>query len=307
MRNIAWIIGSCLVSFAVTRFAGAAERASCAYQETRAGKVQVEPGETDRSVSIKLLNTDPAKGDWISRDTMLRMDVAFSIPDFKAGSYFLMVRFRKAGGDTMTPDEMEQIDLKLSRGLATVCVPLAQVFDDPRVQWPLSVVVSVNQRLGEGSTPLADTSSVSFSPLDTPASAVAGGGKETSDEYVNALSHAYSYFENKRTLNEVCVKLFPEMREEFARAYPAWVERHDAVIDWVDRLQLERYASDTQDGGQAARQIYDTVRKAIVSKYESRGEQLRETCRATPGELSDPTHDIEAVHGKELRILRKWQ
>jgi hypothetical protein len=97
------------------------------------------------------------------------------------------------------------------------------------------------------------------------------------------------------------------MQEEFARTYPAWAERHDVVIDWVDRLQLERYAPDTRDGGQRARRIDESMRKAIVGNYESIGEHLREPCRATLAEISDPVLDIEAVLGKELRILRKWQ
>jgi len=308
MKNTAWVLVGCLVSCAVVGNAAAAEPAPCAYEEIRDGKIEVEPGASGKDPSIKLLKVDPVEGAWISRDTMLRLDVEFAIPDFRPGTYFLMVRFRMAGGDSMTPEtNVEQIDLTSARGHATVCAPLAEVFDNPRVRWPLSVVVSVNQRLGDGSTPLADTHPVSFSALDTPAAAVAGQAKEASDEYVTALSQAFSYFASKRALNEVCVRLFPDMREEFARTYPAWAERHDAVIEWVDRLQRERYASGTRNGGQGARQIDESVRRLIAGKYEALGEPLRETCRALPGELSDPTVDIEVVLGKELRILRKWQ
>lgn len=216
---------------------------SCQYRETGAdeGASPVEAG-THRVTSIELQSIRPAEGGRIGVTTELEVDVEYQVENFVPNQFYLIARFPTTFG-TMSVGGRENTPLlRSARGRALLCVPLAEVFDDPDVRWPLTVVISINQiQAGGASRPVADTRTVVFSPFDVPEGGDPRRAAAPPEQYVRALMKAFSFFESPRALDTVCATRFPEMQDAFARAYPTWQARHGDTINLINTLQFEQF------------------------------------------------------------------
>ncbi len=281
----------------------------CQYRES-AAQDGSEPVETGGSPAvIWLQSTRPAEGGRIDSATVLEVDVEFRVANFEPGMFFLMPQFPTTYGSMYPDKDFEMPRLQSARGRAHLCVPLAEVFEDPAVRWPLSVILSINQIQSDGSSrPVAESKMVSFSAFDLPTGVTAHHAAAPPEEYVRALMKAFTFFEVKRALDSVCGRRIPEMLESFARVYPMWKTRHAATINLVNSLQLEQFKLTGKYGDDAAARIFEGIRSSIAGEFEKLPEtSLRETCRAAAIELADQDFDINGVIGNELRIVRKWQ
>jgi len=283
-------------------FADSAPAQPCQYRETG-----VDEGATQ--LAVELQSILPEAGGRIDRATVLEADVEFQIPGFMPNKFFLMPRFPTTYGTTTPGSRADTPFLLNARGRAHICVPLAEIFDDASVRWPLTLNISINEVQSDNSSrPLADSKTIAFSPFDGPAGANARRSEQPPEDYVRALMRAFTFFESHRALNSVCGIRLPELQEDFARVYPTWNTRHTDIITLINTLQLEQFRLSGKYQPEVASRIFESVRASIAKEYEKLPETaLRETCRAAAGEMADENYDIDAAIGNELRIVRRWQ
>lgn len=299
-----------IVGFALYASVCLADSSTCAYREspiTDSG-VAVESGDS-RVTTVELLSMTPGEQGRIDRHTILEADVEFHITDFKPGHFFLEVRFPTTYGSNSVGRRGDRLNLKTAHGRAHLCVPLAEIFDDRDVRWPLTAIVSVHRDLPDGGNqPIADSRLTTFSAADAPADLDARRASAPPEEYVRALMQAYSFFESPRAMNAVCSSRFPAMQETFARTFPDWQSRNARTIEYINALQLEQFKLGGKHPADAARAILESVRVSMTSEIGKLSDaQLNEICRATLRQLADLDYDMNGAIGNELRIVRQWQ
>jgi hypothetical protein len=299
-----------IVGFALYASVCHADSSTCAYREspiTDSG-VAVESGDP-RVTAVELLSMTPGEQGRIDRHTIIEADVEFHIVDFQPGQFFLDVRFPTTYGSNSLGSRATRPNLRSAHGRAHLCVPLADIFDDPDVRWPLTAIVSVHQDLqGGGHRPVADSRLTTFSSFDVPADLEAKRASRPPEEYVHALMQAFSFYESPRVLNEVCSARFPAMQETFARTFPAWRARNARTIDFINALQIEQFKLGGKNSGEVARQIFESLRGSFKTEIEKFSDaQLNEMCRTMVRQLADPNYDNNGAIGNEMRIVREWE
>lgn len=253
--------------------------------------------------SLTLLAVDPPEGAELRKDLVVAVDVQFQIADFRPGTYIILPMFPTAGFSTMSPGDSENLPmLQHASGKAHLCVPLQEVYEDPRVLWPLSMSAAVLKRTGARVSHMsAYTRTVKFKSPDAPADR-----KVLPDEYYDALQHTSSYFDNRGALYKTCIARYPPMQPQLTKAYRAWEARHRADIDLVAELQFERYKGYTKGRPDQAAAILDISADAVRQYYEGlKPASLKHECDMKLSAFADPDDTTDTVIGDEMAVLRK--
>jgi hypothetical protein len=299
-----------VVVFALQASVCLADPTNCAYRESPLNEsgLAVESGGGHKT-TVELLSIRPGEQGRIDRSTVLEADVEFHIADFKAGEFFLEVRFPTTYGSKSVGTRATTPNLRAPHGRAHLCVPLAEIFEDPGVRWPLTAIVSVHQDLPGGAYhPVADSRLTTFSSFDAPTGLAAERASAPPEDYVRALMKAFSFFETPRAMNVVCPARFPAMQETFARTFPAWQTRNARMIEYINALQIEQFMLSGRYPEEAAQQVFESIRGTFKTEIEKFSDAaLNEACRAAARDLADLNFDANGAIGNELRIVRQWQ
>ncbi len=270
---------------------------TCAYREE---EVSLPAASKD---SVTLLSVDPPEGAELRKEMGLSVDAQFQIADFEPDTYFTIVLFPTAGFGAMSPgDSSDTPMLEHASGKVHLCVPLQEVYDHPRMTWPLSITVLLLKK-GEAnqSASVASSRKVAFKSPDAPA-----GRKALPDEYFDALTRTNSFFDNRQAIYKVCIARYPAMQPAFTKAYRAWEARHRANIELVAELQFEHYKEITKGRADSAANLADSMTASTRQRYEGmKPASLKQECDRELAEFVDPDDTTDLIIGDELEVLRQ--
>ncbi len=253
--------------------------------------------------SVTLLNVDPPEGGELRKDMVVVADVQFQIADFRPDTYFILVMFPTAGFGGVSPgDTADTPMLQHSSGKVRLCVPLQEVYDHPRVLWPLSMSFQLLKKTDtRSSLGIASTPKMKFKSADAPANQ-----NLFPDEYYDALQRTNTYFDTRAILYKVCIARFPAAQPELTKAYRAWEARHRADIELVAELQFEDLKNTAKGRADFAASIADSMFAASLKSYEGFPPAvLKRQCDMKLAEFADPDDTTDLVVGDQMAILRK--
>ncbi|MEJ0085484.1 MAG: hypothetical protein WDO72_07375 [Pseudomonadota bacterium] len=255
-----------------------------------------------------LISVAPAAGGDVRRDSVIVFDVEYRIKDFVADRFFLMPLFKTAGLGSSAPGGPSDYPyLATAAGKVHMCVPLAEMYDKPTMEWPLTVEMHLMQSRPDGSSiAVASARKVKFNSLDIPA----GTFERQADrpvEYYDALGRAWDFFEKRLAQYKACNQHFADRQPALIKAYRSWEARHSDTLRFVSDLQFDEYLHSS--GGDAARATYlfDAVRATTLDGYSQMPVQmLRQQCELALSEFSDSEDPTDNIIEDEVAYLRKW-
>jgi hypothetical protein len=257
--------------------AWAAKPPACVYSEEA-----LPPQPVDRS-SVRLLGTQPAVGDPVRKATQIGIDVEYHVHEFTPGAYRLIVHFAELvpGSTTIVGDDVAGGRwLANAHGKAHLCAPVAGLFREDDVRFPLEMYVSLQKANGPRSWLLyGETRKVSFPSPDANAQMLERTRLAPSMEFYASLDLAFGFHEENVAGYEACVARFPETREWLDASYQSWTQQHAAVFKQVHDLQMERFTQATRNSNTNA----DTRLKETRDSYKDFMERqtdirLRDRC-----------------------------
>jgi len=278
---MAYLLGlAALGALAFTHRAESKEKApACVYGE----QPMETPAQAPKRSRLLVTGSVPQAGEPVHPGTVLGIDVEFHVQDFEAGRYELMVHFAelvpgstKIAGDNRGEPRM----LSTAHGTAHLCVPLAALFREDDVRWPLRMHISLQKRTGPRSSLLyAQTQFVEFPSPDLSAKVQQRQKLAPPDDYYYALDSVFGFGEEHMALYKGCVERFPETAATLDAPYRAWSERNAALFEQMTALQLERYTEMTRGTDQNAANRMRAARDDYVEYVDKQSDvTLRRRC-----------------------------
>jgi hypothetical protein len=299
------IAGSSGLAYAADPSAVEQPAATCTYR--------AEPSTAAAPITksvVTLLALNPAADAEVRRDTLIGFDVEYRIKDFTADTYFLMPLWATAGEGSDAPAGMSDYPrLEAAAGKVHVCVALAEMYDSPTTQWPLTIWLSLMKMQPDGSSLwIEGLRKVKFNALDIPAEALARQAEGPPIEYYDNLKKVWNFFEARLARYKVCNQRFPAGQAAMTKAYRRWEARHADEVQFVSELQFDQYLFSMHGNTARATYTFDAVRALTLRGYtEMPAESLRQQCDIALSEFSDPEDMTDNIIGDEVAYLRKWQ
>lgn len=101
--------------------------------------------------TLDVLGVVPAKGEPVSRDSVIVAQLGYSVTNFRDGQFFVMpqlaTRHSAATRSGRTPAEGFPV-LKNAAGTLSFSLPLADVWDDPDIRRPFRIWFYLNESAG---------------------------------------------------------------------------------------------------------------------------------------------------------------
>lgn len=241
------------------------------------------PAQAPKRSRLLLTGTAPPADAAVHPNTVLGIDVEYHVQEFEAGRYELVVHFAelvpgstKIAGDNASEPRM----LSQAHGTAHLCVPIGALFREDDVRWPLRMHISLQKRTGPRSSLLyAQTQFVSFPSPDLSAKVQRRQKQSPPDDYFYALDSVFAFREEQVSLYKGCVERFPETAATLEAPYRAWSERHAALFEQMEALQLERYTEMTRGTDQNAANRLRAARDDFVEYVDNQSDvTLRRRC-----------------------------
>lgn len=132
-----------------------------------------DPGRSISRSEIDLLHITPAEGTTVRKETVLVVDLSYAASDFKPDRFKILAQFdTQRKGWTSDGTFKSYPILKTAAGKLRFCFPLTDVWDEPKIRFPLTVRFYLNRILDDGrsSTVVATTQAVTFPAEGQPAS-----------------------------------------------------------------------------------------------------------------------------------------
>jgi len=282
--------------------------ASQAFAQADACQYAVEPrsSATPAATRISLVKMSPPEGGEVRRDTILAVDVDFEIADFKPDSFWLYATFPMNAMGSAGPESMIPQPLDTATGRARLCIPLTDVYENPMVQWPLTMNLTVHKLRDLGSEIVAYTAPIKINSLDIPAGVKERQAAAPPVEYYDSLSSASEFFNRRLVRYKVCIERFPALQPQMTPAYRAWERRHQEQIDLVSRVQFELFK--VMAGGDAGRavEIQDGIRSVTLeANRNTPAAKYRQQCNQALEEFADTEDLSDLAISDELELIRK--
>jgi len=272
-----------------------------------------EPVPTNAPIeksTLTLLGRDPAESGEVHRDTPIALDLEYRIKDLGAGAVYIIPFFKTAGDGSTTPgDPSTYPALAAAAGRAHLCVPLAEMYAVPMLDWPITVVLNLMQTLPNGSMMIiASLRPMKFNAADTPEGALARQAERPPIEYYDALKTVWNFFETRLARYKACNQRFPEGQPALTVAYRRWESRHTAALQLASELQFDFYLMSMNGHTPEATMMFDGARESMLNSYAQWPvENLRRECARILSEFSDTEDLSDNVFTDEIAYLRKWQ
>jgi hypothetical protein len=279
--------------------------AKCTYRD--------EPVPTSAPIAesaLALLARQPAESGQVRSDTVIELDLEYRIKDFGARSVNIMPFFKTLGDGSSSPGELSDYPaLKSAAGKVHMCIPLAEMYTVPTLEWPIRFGLNLMQSLSGGSMQfLASTPNLKFDSADPPEGAIARQADQPPIEYFDNLRAAWNFFESRLARYKACVERFPEGQAALTRSYRRWESRHADTIQFVSELQFDFYLlSSRNDTGYATR-MFDAAHEGTLHAYAQQPiESLRQHCARALSEFSDSEDPTDSAIEDEIAYLKKWR
>ena len=256
---------------------------ACEYAETPLA----EPAEAPKRSRLVLLATAPAAGEEVSTRTTLGIDVEYHIAEFQPGSYELVVHFAEiAAGSTkiVSDDNVGGHLLTQPQGRARLCAPLAGLFREDDVRWPLQMHVSLHKRTGSRSSLLyAETQRVPFPSAQISNRALQRQSEAFSDEYFFSLDAILAFHDQQVATYKACVERLPDTVAILDAPFRAWTEAHGAMFAKMDALQMQVFGEITRGTTETAAGRMAEARKEFTNFLDRQPDvSLRRRCMELP-------------------------
>jgi hypothetical protein len=282
---------------------------ACKYREEPLAVPAAAAGAPQKARNrVTLLVVSPAEGAEVRASSVLEVDVEYEIAGFAARRFFLMARFPTLSLGSMSPgDRSDQHFLQAASGRLHLCVPLAEVYENSGVAWPLSFEVSIFEELSSDgrSVLVADSRKVKLNSVDIPAG-VQERQKMLPEDVQRALMMVFGHIEEQGALNKVCPARLVDMQATFPKAYRAWESRNAATIRQIQEMQYGLYRDTVSNPADAARS-FDATRDAYIRYLKALKESaLRARCAETLESLSDDTSDLAVATAVNLEVVQEY-
>ncbi len=261
--------------------------------------------------SVKLRLVEPSNGAAVDANSVVVVEVDYQVARFLPDEFGLMMYFPALVSATSPHGPEGRYTLRQASGRVRLCVTMREVYDSPRLRWPLQMYVSLNKRAPNDSPRfsavfegVADSGTValnSVAPTRETESLQASVVDPAYRDAVNSLAGTVAW---TNALGQLCPR-FPELEVEFTAAHGGWMSRNLTVIKQVRSLQRDLYARDI-----ARADIVEEVMKrhdsVVLAKFSGMPEgELREQCRVFSRTLSDPRSDLQTASASQLAVIRE--
>ncbi len=282
--------------------------AGCRYREDPLAAPAADAATQDKH-RVTLLAVAPAEGAEVRANSMLELDVEYHVAGFAVDKFFLMVRFPTVSLGSMTPGETRDYRyLQAPSGKVHLCVPLTEAYGHPGVRWPLSFMVSINEKYPDHSRPVVDSRIVQLNSVDMPASALARQEQVPPEDVQRALTMVFGYIEQQGAMNKLCPARFAEFHSRYTKTYRAWEMRNAATIRQIHEQQFDLLRR-TTSSPVAAAMAFDATRNAAFGFLGTLKEpDLRWQCEATIELLNGARGDLPTATATaaNLEIVQKY-
>jgi hypothetical protein len=144
------------------------------------------------------------------------------------------------------------------------------------------------------------------------AAAAAQAAAQATGDYATDLAKLYSERHMIVALKDACSRVLPKIRMETQRAYEAWIDRHQDLLEDLEArfaALIKRASKDQKDYELNYGKYHETV---IRQRDEQKQvflaqpkEELLKQCRELPAYLLDPKSNIPARYPGEFKTVYK--
>lgn len=182
--------------------------------------------------------------------------------------------------------------LKHASGMVRLCFPVAMIWDQPNVRWPLVAHFYLNRAYASGSEVIARSATVRFISATVPPAARGQPpvDDDVPDDYQAALTTIYFAFIDYGTRQVVCAEHFQDLSTAVHAAYQDWQDHYGAMQTMITmqyrdlQTRLNDATGPTADGQTQLRR--EKVRQALGALAP---EKLRSRCESDIRFLGSPT------------------
>ncbi len=290
-----------------------AARAACEprvepLESPEAGKVAL----AGKVAELRSLKFDPPVTAKVDAGTVFTLDFEYRVADFVPETFYIELLVATGHGSSMPGSEfgesLKGLEVEVPAARVRMCLPLAELFEATRVEWPLRISLIVLKR-DEGSRRFSQAALQGPFKLvaDTPQSALDRLAK-TPPEIGDALVAAHKYFHQRALRYKACLQRFPTLRTQLTPTYRAWEVRHRKDIDLVSEMWFEAQSARNEGRGDIATVAMDHVAEAELEALMTLSDgMLRAECKDLL-ERSQPADDLtQDMIGDSLEILREWR
>jgi hypothetical protein len=186
---------------------------------------------------------------------------------------------------------------------------MREVYDSPRLRWPLEMTVSLNQRTENLSPrfsamfkPVAESGAVTLNSISPPAATPALQANAAEPAYRDAVSILMGRIVAVEAAGASCADQ-AGLESEITAAYHGWVSRNAQLVNRIRALQRELYIRDMGRTDMADEVMNLQTTMALNSLDEMPAEELSKYCRSQVRAMTSPRSDLDAVGAAQLAIV----
>ena len=270
----------------------------------------VPAGASESASYVRMQLVEPANAGAVNADSIVVVDVDYGVADFRPGEYGLMMYFQALVSSTSPAGPEGRYELPKASGRVRLCVPMREVYETPRLRWPLKMFVSLNKRK-ENVSPrfsamFADVAESGVLPLNSvapPRETERQQAQVVEPDYREAVTALMGMVTAADAAGIACAQI-PDLEVEFTAAHRAWVARNSPVIDRVRALQRDLYMRDM-----GRTDIFDEVMNlhtttALNGLDEMPAARLHAHCRHQSRAMSNPQSDLQTAGAAQLAVIQ---
>ena len=141
---------------------------------------------------------------------------------------------------------------------------------------------------------------------------LAAGAVESTGNYASDLATVYGGYQRMIAMKEACDKAVPATRAANDKAFAAWLGRHKALIQELQRRVTAMIRLASTDEKDYARNLGKYEGAILQERQDYREtllglgqDDLREQCQRMPEALKGEDADLAKVYAAELAVIRK--
>jgi len=280
----------------------AAPDASCQYAE--------KPAATAKPVtttSVTVVATSPAEGGDVRKDTVIGIDIEYHVAKFVPDGLCLTALFPTDEGSSTGPgDPTNTPPLTSADGTVHLCVPLASIYANEHMRWPLSLFVIMIEMQGRRGQGVGVSRTLKFNALDPPPGALAPKVDGPAEKYLDSVKGAWEYLTVRTARYKACIARFPNLQPALTRAYRGWEARHRADIELIAESKFELDKTRAKGRADVAAGNEDAFVQAQMDAYEMMPvERAKQLCQGTLEELADPEDETNGAIGDYIEYVKQ--
>jgi hypothetical protein len=255
---------------------------------------------------ISLVGMTPSVGNEVRRDTILVVDVDFEVVDFQQKAFWLYAIFQTTAMQSIGPDSLIPRPLEAAAGRARLCIPLADIHENPLVKWPLKMYLTVYKAGRSGPETVAFTDPINLKSTDVPEGALERQAEAPPVEYYDSLTKVAEFFNSRLGRYKICIERFPDIQPQLTPVYRAWESRHREQIELVSRLQFDLFQVTANGHAGYAAFMQDGLRDATLeANRKMPAEKFRQQCKVALADFADSEDVSDLAISDELELIRK--